>query len=159
MEEEGGFHATVTSNDDECIDIALAHACHCGGADAGIKECLATGCAEECASALNDVSYSAIVELLEMVGHEPTVPIEVSDSRQSLDGGRSNDRTDGCIHARCIAAAGEDANSPHLVTVRGGVVVMQEERRFESDNGASAPSVEQARTRLFCTHVARSMPP
>ena len=101
----------VPPMDDEGIDLVLADVLPRLGTSLLGLELGAAGCLQDGAAALHDVTHILCLEVGDLIGDETLVSTIDTLHVNPVEDGRTGDGTDSGIHARCVAARGENTDA------------------------------------------------
>ena len=99
----------VATDDYEGVNLVFAHVFPCFSTSLFGLKLGAAGGLEDGASLLHNVTYVLGLEILDFVGDEALIAAVDTLDLEPVEDGRTGDGTDSGIHARCVAARGEDA--------------------------------------------------
>ena len=115
----GTAEGAVTADDDDAFDAeTVAHVGRLLLTAVG-HELHAAGRSENGTAALDDVGYAAQIHLRDITGHQAFIAVVDADHTHIVLEAGTDDGTDCCIHARGVAAAGENTDRFHRSTSMG----------------------------------------
>src|SRR5690606_4748266 len=113
FESQGAPEAAVPADDHQAVDAAPGQDLSAAGATGWLEEPLAAGGAQDSAAALDDVGDAARAQLDDVVVDQALVAtVDARDSDAVMDGG-AHHSSDGGVHARRVAAAGQYPDMGH----------------------------------------------
>ena len=97
--------AAVAADDNECINIVLFEIFVSQLTAFRCVPAFAEACSEECAAALNGISYRYGSHFLHIIINKTAVTVENAPNAGTIADYSTNNGSDGGVHARCVCAA------------------------------------------------------
>ena len=140
----GAAEGTVTADDDDAFDTETAAHVRCLLLAAVGHEFHASGGAKDRTAALDDIGNAAQVHLRDVTGHQAFIAVVDADHTHIVLEAGTDDGTDCCIHARGVAAAGENTDRFHRSTSMGVnlivyTYILSFDRMMSTGNRSSSP--------------------